>query len=80
MTIDSNSCLTGMHCRSSENLDREGQSAVLASTLWRFPLIYLVMFAVRFIFLAGFSPLFRLFRAKLSLMEVPLSCTLNPDP
>ena len=43
---------------------------MLASTLWRFPLVYLVMFAVRFIFTAGFSPIFRLFHAKLSFMEV----------
>ena len=49
---------------------------MLASTLWRFPLIYLVMFGVRFIFVAGFAPLFKLFRAKLSFMEVP-SCLFS---
>ena len=43
---------------------------MLASTIWRFPLVYLVMFAVRFIFIAGFSPLFRVLKAKLSMMEI----------
>ena len=51
-------------------MDRSGASAVLASTLWRFPLIYLVMFGVRFLFVLGFAPLFRVLRARLTMMEI----------
>lgn len=43
---------------------------MLASTLWRFPLVYLVMFAVRFVLIVLFAPLFKLLRAGLSWMDI----------
>ncbi|KAK9789036.1 hypothetical protein WJX73_003859 [Symbiochloris irregularis] len=56
--------------RSSENLDANGQSAVLASTIWRFPLIYLVLFAVRFLLILLFSPLFKVLRSQMTFKEI----------
>ena len=43
---------------------------MLASTLWRFPLVYLVMFAVRFVLIVLFKPAFRLLRADMSFMDI----------
>ena len=44
------------------------------STLWRFPLVYLFMFIVRFVLLVAFRPLFKLTRQDLSFREIAFAC------
>ncbi|KAK9819620.1 hypothetical protein WJX72_000338 [[Myrmecia] bisecta] len=56
--------------RSSEELVNEGQAHVLVTALWELPLVWLVMFAIRFVLLGIFQPLFRVMRSKLSLRDM----------
>ena len=43
-------------------LQHEQQLSDFTGTLWRFPLVYLFIFGVRFLLIALFRPLFRLSR------------------
>lgn len=61
--------LIGMH-RSAQELQAEGQLAAFTGTLWRFPLVYLIIFIVRFLLICLFRPLFRLSRQDLPFMEI----------
>ena len=60
--------------RSSQQLRGEGQLGVFVSTLWRFPLVYIFMFAIRFVLLVVFRPLFKLSRQDLSFKEIAFAC------
>lgn len=68
------SVASGVHCRSSQQLQSQGQLGVFLSTLWRFPLVYLFMFIVRFALLVAFRPLFKLTRQDLSFREIAFAC------
>lgn len=43
---------------------------MLASTIWRLPLIYIFMFIVRFVLTALFRPMFRIFLGDLTWREL----------
>ena len=75
-TLSSNATcnVRGLHCRSSQQLQTQGQLGVFLSTLWRFPLVYLFMFIVRFVLLVAFRPLFKLTRQDLSFREIAFAC------
>ena len=64
--------------RSSQQLRGEGQLGVFVSTLWRFPLVYIFMFAIRFVLLVVFRPLFKLSRQDLSFKEDRLCLHRRP--
>lgn len=51
--------------RSTEELQAEGYGSALAVTLWRLPVIFLAIMAVRMLLIASFSPMLNLFGAKL---------------
>lgn len=57
-------------CRSAQQLAAEDQLSAFIGTLWRFPLVYLCIFAVRFFLILIFRPLFRLSRQDLSYKEI----------
>ncbi|BDA42347.1 probable Na(+)/H(+) antiporter NhaH at N-terminal half [Coccomyxa sp. Obi] len=56
--------------RSAQELQLQGQLAAFAGTLWRFPLVYLIIFIVRFLLICLFRPLFRLSRQDLPFTEI----------
>ena len=56
--------------RSSQELENSSHSAVLASTIWRLPLIYIFMFVARFILTALFKPMFKVFLGDISWREL----------
>ena len=51
-------------------LQHEQQLSDFTGTLWRFPLVYLAIFGVRFALIALFRPLFRLSRQDLPFKEI----------
>ncbi len=57
-------------CRSAQQLAAEDQLSAFIGTLWRFPLVYICIFAVRFFLILIFRPLFRLSRQDLSYKEI----------
>ena len=56
--------------RASQQLSQEQQLSAFTGTLWRFPLVYLFIFMVRFALIALFRPLFRLSRQDLPFTEI----------
>ena len=66
--------ISGVQCRSSQQLQGQGQLGVFLSTLWRFPLVYLFMFIIRFALLVAFRPVFKLTRQDLSFREMAFAC------
>jgi len=60
--------------RSSQQLQAEGQLGLFLSTLWRFPLVYVFMFLIRFLLMAIFRPLFKITRQDLSFKEIAFAC------
>ena len=62
-------CQAGQ-CRSSQELENSSHGAVLASTIWRLPLIYIFMFIARFILTALFKPMFKVFLGDISWREL----------
>jgi len=58
-----------MH-RSAQELREEGELRAFTGTLWRFPLVYLFIFIVRFLLICLFRPLFRLSRQDLPFKEI----------
>jgi len=60
--------------RSSQQLQAEGQLGLFLSTLWRFPLVYIFMFLIRFLLMAIFRPLFKITRQDLSFKEIAFAC------
>ncbi len=56
--------------RSAQQLAAEDQLSAFIGTLWRFPLVYICIFAVRFFLILIFRPLFRLSRQDLSYKEI----------
>ncbi len=60
--------------RSSQQLQAEGQLGLFLSTLWRFPLVYVFMFLIRFLLMAVFRPLFKITRQDLSFKEIAFAC------
>ena len=56
--------------RSAQELQSQGQLAAFTGTLWRFPLVYLIIFIVRFLLICLFRPLFRLSRQDLPFKEI----------
>ena len=61
-------------CRSSEELQASSHGAVLASTIWRLPLIYIFMFIARFLLTAAFRPIFK------ARSPTPLLLSWRADP
>ena len=61
---------SGFFDRSSQELEASSHSAVLASTIWRLPLIYIFMFIARFILTALFRPMFKVFLGDISWREL----------
>ena len=57
-------------CRSAEQLNEQDQLSAFVGTLWRFPLVYICIFVVRFFLILIFRPLFRLSRQDLSYKEI----------
>lgn len=57
-------------CRSAEQLSEQDQLSAFVGTLWRFPLVYICIFVVRFFLILIFRPLFRLSRQDLSYKEI----------
>lgn len=56
--------------RSAQELQAQGQLSAFTGTLWRFPLVYLIIFIVRFLLICLFRPLFRLSRQDLPFKEI----------
>ena len=56
-------------CRSAQQLAAEDQLNAFIGTLWRFPLVYICIFAIRLFLILIFRPLFRLSRQDLSYKE-----------
>lgn len=60
--------------RSSQQLQAEGQLGLFLSTLWRFPIVYIFMFLIRFTLMVVFRPLFKITRQDLSFKEIAFAC------
>ena len=52
-----------------QTLEKNGELRGLASALWHFPLVYLLIFLLRFCILIFFRPLFHLTRSDLTFRE-----------
>ena len=58
-----------INCRTSQDLEAANHGAILASTLWRLPLIYLAMFIARFVLTTMFRPMFKIFLGDMGWKE-----------
>jgi NhaP-type Na+/H+ or K+/H+ antiporter len=63
-------CMHHVAHRSASQLREEDQLSAFTGTLWRFPLVYLFIFIVRFLLICVFRPLFCLSRQDLSFKEI----------
>lgn len=57
-------------CRSAQQLAADNQLNAFIGTLWRFPLVYLCIFVVRFFLILIFRPLFRISKQDMSYKEI----------